>query len=188
MANFALYTQYSLGLTDQTTSYVMTYAGVLLILVQAVGIGWMTKRFLERQIVYGGLILITITLFGLALVPNVFLLLAVLLPLALAGGTLNTVLNSLISKSVQSEEVGAAFGLATSAETLTWVIAPSMGGLLIDYLGGWSLGLSGGVITGILIAYTRRQLFAQNQSLPPQTGEETDVVADGLSSSGHRRF
>jgi DHA1 family tetracycline resistance protein-like MFS transporter len=173
MANFALYTQYSLGLTDQTTSYVMTYTGVLLILVQAIGIGWMTKRFPERQIMYGGLIIVSITLLGLALVPNLFLLIAVLFPLALAGGTLNTILNSLISKSVQSEEIGAAFGLTTSAETLTWVIAPSMGGLLIDYLGGWSLGLSGGAITGLLIVYTRRHLRAQDISLQPRTGGKT---------------
>ena len=179
MANFALYTRYRLGLTDQITSYVMTYAGILLILVQVVGIGWMTKRFLEKQIMFGGLVVITVALLGLALVPNVVLLFVVLLPLALAGGTLNTVLNSLISKSVYSEEVGGALGLATSAESLAWVLAPSMGGFLIDYLGGWSLGLIGGAITGLLIAYTWRQLVAQPDiSLPPRPGEGTDAEPD----------
>jgi DHA1 family tetracycline resistance protein-like MFS transporter len=142
----------------------------------------MTKRFLEKQIMFGGLVVISVALLGLALVPNVGLLLVVLLPLALAGGTLNTVLNSLISKSVYPEEVGGALGLATSAESLTWVLAPSMGGLLIDYLGGWSLGLVGAAITGLLVAYTWRQLVAQPvMSLPLRPSEGTD--ADTGSSS-----
>ena len=169
MANFALYTQHHLDLSDQATSYVMTYAGVLLILVQVVGIGWMTARFHEKRIMFGGLIVITAALFGLALVSNVTLLLLVLLPLALSGGMLNTVLNSLISKSVYPEEVGGALGLVTSVESLTWVLAPIVGGLLIDYLGGWSLGLAGGVTTGLLIVYVWRQLVAQpDRVLPPR--------------------
>jgi DHA1 family tetracycline resistance protein-like MFS transporter len=168
MANFALYTRYRLGLTDQITSYVMTYAGILLILVQAVGVGRMTKRFTEKQIVYGGLAVITAAFLGLAVAPNLVLLLVALFPLALAGGTLNTVINSLISKSVRTEQVGEALGLATSAESLTWVLAPSIGGFLIEHLGGWSLGLLGGAITGLLIAYTRQRLRAQPDGLPPR--------------------
>ncbi len=173
MASFALYTQYHLGLNDQVTSYVMTYAGILLILVQAVGIGWLTKRYQEEHIMLGGLLVITVALLGLALVPNLALLLIVLLPLALSGGALNTVLISLISKSVRPEEVGGALGLATSAESLTWVLAPTMGGLLIDYLGGWSLGLAGGMITSLLIAYTWRHLIAgPSRALPQRFNEE----------------
>jgi DHA1 family tetracycline resistance protein-like MFS transporter len=178
MANFALFTRYHLGLVDQITSYVMTYAGVLLILVQAVGIGWLTKRYQEKHIMLGGLVVITIALLGLALVTNVTLLLIVLLPLALSGGVLNTVLNSLISKSVYREEVGGALGLATSAESLTWVIAPTMGGLLIDYLGGWSLGLTGGTIAGMLVAFTWQHLIAKPaRPLPPRFDE--GMVSDG---------
>ena len=159
MANFALYTRYGLGLGDQATSYVMTYAGILLILVQAVGIGWVTRRFPENRIMVGGLVVLTLALLGLSLVPNAVLLLVVLLPLALSGGILNTVLNSLLSKSVDPQDVGGAMGLATSAESLTWVIAPIIGGFFIDYLGGWSLGLVGGIITAGLYAYSRRVLL-----------------------------
>jgi DHA1 family tetracycline resistance protein-like MFS transporter len=181
MANFALYTRYRIGLTDQITSYVMTYAGILLILVQAVGVGWMTKRFSERQITIGGLVLITAAFLGLAVAPNLIPLLVVLFPLALSGGTLNTVINSMISKSVRSDEVGAALGLATSAESLTWVLAPSIGGFLIEYLGGWSLGLLGGAITGLLIAYTRQHLAAQPEpALPRHLNQELEAETDRL--------
>ena len=167
MANFALYTRYHLGLTDQVTSYVMTYAGILLILVQAVGIGWVTQRFREQQIVPRGLVVVTVAFLGLAVAPNVALLLVVLLPVALVGGILNTIVNSLISKSVRSEEVGGALGLATSAESLTWVLAPFVGGFLIEYLGGWSLGLLGAAIAGLLTAYTWQNLGAGSDPSPP---------------------
>jgi len=53
-----------------------------------------------------------VALLAWGLVPNVPLLLVVLAPLALAGGTLNTVLNSLLTKSVAADEVGGTLGLS----------------------------------------------------------------------------
>ncbi|MEJ2208480.1 MAG: MFS transporter [Anaerolineae bacterium] len=44
-ANFALYTQYRLGLSDQSTSYILTYVGLLVVLVQGLAIGrWAACR------------------------------------------------------------------------------------------------------------------------------------------------
>jgi DHA1 family tetracycline resistance protein-like MFS transporter len=189
MANFALYTRYRLGLNDQTTSYVMTYAGILLILVQVAGIGWVTKRFSEKQILFGGLAVITVALLGLAIVPDLVQLLVVILPLALAGGLLNTIINSMISKSVNPEEVGGALGLATSAESLTWVIAPTVGGFLIDHLGGGSLGLIGGAITGLLLTYTWRQRVTKRR-IPgsPRPTKEGDQITGTLNRSEGKKI
>jgi MFS family permease len=168
-------------MNDQATSYVMTYAGILLILVQVAGIGWLTARFREKRIVSAGLVVITLALLGLTVVPNMGLLLVILAPLALAGGTLNTIINSLISKSVRADEVGGALGLATSAESLTWVIAPILGGALIDYVGSWSLGLVGAAITGSLIAYTQRRLLTQRD--PPRPPDPSEGTGTGSARS-----
>ncbi|MGC9336269.1 MAG: MFS transporter, partial [Anaerolineae bacterium] len=46
-ANFALYTQYRLGLSDQATSYILAYVGLLVVLVQGLAIGRLTARFDE---------------------------------------------------------------------------------------------------------------------------------------------
>lgn len=177
MANFALYTRYHLGLTDRTTSFAITYAGILLILVQVALIGWVTKRFPEKQILYRGLAIIAVTFFGMVLVQNLFLLLVALLPLALTGGVLNTIINSLISKSVSAEDVGGALGVATSAESLTWVIAPIIGGVLIANLGGWSLGLTSAAICGLLMIYGWQRPIVQSENAL-QSNEVQDSVPD----------
>jgi hypothetical protein len=54
-----------------------------------------------------------------------FILILPLLPLSLGGGTLNTVLNSAVTKTVSREETGCTLGISTYLENLTRVIFPS---------------------------------------------------------------
>jgi len=167
MANFALFTQDYLELSDQATSYVLTYAGVLLILVQAVGIRWLTRRFTEWTIVSRGAIIVAGSLFGLGLASGVSSLMAILFPLAISGGVLNTIINSLISKSVDREKVGGALGLATSMESLSWIIAPMIGGVLIDFFGGVTFAVVSGVTASLMIPYVH---FIVSKSKHDKTG------------------
>ena len=153
MANFALFTQAFLELSDQVTSYVLTYAGVLLILVQALGIRWLTGRFNEWTILTRGVIIVAGSLFGLGLASGVPSLMVILFPLATSGGVLNTIINSLISKSVDREKVGGALGLATSMESLSWIITPIIGGVLIDFFGGKTFAIVSGVTASLMIPY-----------------------------------
>jgi DHA1 family tetracycline resistance protein-like MFS transporter len=172
-ANFALYTQYRLGLTDQATSYILTYVGFLVVMVQGVAIGRLTVRFTDERLIFGAAILMVPSLLAWAFVANVPLLLVVLAPLALAGGVLNTVVTSAITKSVYPEEIGGALGFSASLESLTRVIAPAMGGYLIEMLGPSSLGLLGGLIMAWLVTFVWRRLIANPGPLLPRQGEAT---------------
>ena len=49
-----------------------------------------------------------------------------------------TVISSTLTKSVNPEEVGGTLGLSASLESLTPVIAPSLGGYLLGRLGTWA--------------------------------------------------
>jgi DHA1 family tetracycline resistance protein-like MFS transporter len=167
-ANFALYTQYRLGLSDQSTSYILTYVGLLVVLVQGLAIGRLTKRFEESRLVLGAALLMAPSLLAWAAVGSVPLLLLVLAPLALGGGVLNTVISSLITKSVQGDEVGGALGLSSSLESLTRVLAPALGGVLIQWLGAWSLGVVAGVLMIWLSVFIWRRLLANPQPPLPQ--------------------
>jgi DHA1 family tetracycline resistance protein-like MFS transporter len=158
--NFGLYAQYRLGLSDQSTSYVLTYVGVLVVLVQGVAVGWLTDRFEDMRIILGGSILLGLALLAWAFVPGLILMLIVLAPLATAGGTLNTVTNSAITKSVYSEEVGGALGISTALDSLTRVIAPGIGGFLIGQLGAWTLGLLGAMMMIWTVSYVWRHFFS----------------------------
>ena len=174
-ANFALYTQYRLELSDQATSYILTYVGLLVVLVQGLAIGRLTKRFSEHRLVLGAAILMAPSLLAWAVVPNVPLLLVVLAPLALGGGVLNTVVSSLITKSVYPNEVGGALGLSSSLEALTRVLAPALGGVLIQQLGASSLGVVAGVLMIWLATFVWRRLVVHPD--PPLSRRSDEMTA-----------
>jgi hypothetical protein len=96
--------------------------------------------------------------------------------LSFAAGILNTVINSAITKSVYAEEVGGALGISASIESLTRVIGPTAGGVLLDYLGTWAPGVAGAIILAWLTAFVWRRLIANPD--PPLPGRGTDRVVD----------
>ncbi|MCA9963587.1 MAG: MFS transporter [Anaerolineales bacterium] len=156
---FPLYALNRLGLEAAQTAYVLTYVGVLVVLVQGVFIGRLTARYDERRLLFYSTVLMTISLLGWAFAPSLLVLLVVLIPLALAGGIFNTVINSALTKAVTREEVGGMLGLSAALESLTRVIAPSSGGVLIQLLGTAAPGVVGAIITAVLIPYTWRTLM-----------------------------
>jgi DHA1 family tetracycline resistance protein-like MFS transporter len=170
-ANFALYTQYRLELSDQTTSYILTYVGFLAVLVQGLAIGRLTKRFDEKRLVFAAALLMAPSLLAWGVVSSVPLLLVILAPLALGGGVMNTVVSSLITKSVYSDEVGGALGLSSSLESLTRVLAPALGGLLIQRLGAPSLGIVAGVLMVWLATFIWRRLIVDPDPPLPDRAE-----------------
>jgi DHA1 family tetracycline resistance protein-like MFS transporter len=174
-SNFALYTLNRLGLSDQSTSYILTYVGLLSVLVQGFAIGRLAERFEEQHLIFAGSGLMAVALLAWAFVPNVPLLLLVLAPLALAGGTLNTVSNSAVTKSVYPEEVGGAMGLSASLDSLTRVIAPIIGGFLLGNLGAWALGVAGAAIMVWVTIYVWRRLVVNPD--PPLSDRTADGVA-----------
>jgi len=154
---FSLYAQYKLGLNSQTTGYVLAYVGVLSVLVQGVGIRLVTKRFRENAIIITALWLMVFGLAGWAVTPNLPVMLVVILPLSLGGGTLNTVINSAVTKAVSRDEIGGTLGISASLVSLTRVIAPTVGGFLLGGLGAWAPGLVSALLMlwAVWFAYRR---------------------------------
>jgi DHA1 family tetracycline resistance protein-like MFS transporter len=165
---FPLFALYRLDLDAKQTGFVLAYVGVLAALVQGAAIGVLTKKVSEKRLIFSSTIIMALSLLAWAFTPNVPVLLIVLLPTAFAGGVLNTVLNSALTKAVYPEEIGGTLGLSTSLESLTRVVAPSMGGYLLGSLGTWSPGLFGAVIMGWVVSFTYRRLI-QNPDPPLPT-------------------
>lgn len=156
---FALYAQMKLGLTAQTTGFVLAYVGVLSVLVQGFAIGKLTARFTDKQLIFSGSIIMALSLLAWALAPNLIVLLVIMAPMSFAGGTLNTVLSSAMTKAVYPEEIGGTLGFAASVESLTRVIAPSAGGFLLEVLGTWAPGIFGALIMAWVVSFVYRRLI-----------------------------
>ena len=165
---FALYAQYKLGLTPDKTGYILAYVGILSVITQGGLIGPLTKKFRENWLIITGLWLMAFSLLAWAFVPNLIVLLLVMLPMALSGGVLGTVLQSAITKAVQPEEIGGMLGIAGSLEAITRVIAPTVGGYLLGNLGTWAPGIFSAFLMSwaVWFAY-RRIILAGKKSVPP---------------------
>jgi DHA1 family tetracycline resistance protein-like MFS transporter len=174
-ANFALFTRYRFGLSDQTTSYILTYVGVLVVMVQGFIVGRLTDLFSEKRIIVAGVSVLAVALLGWALVPSVTLMLVVLAFLPLSGGTLNTVTNSALTKAVRKEDVGGTLGLSTSLDSLTQILAPIIGGFLIGELGPWAVGATGALIMAGVVFYAWRCLVADATQCWDEREEDVKV-------------
>jgi DHA1 family tetracycline resistance protein-like MFS transporter len=165
---FALYAQYRLDLDARATGFILTYVGVLSVIVQGFAVGKLSARFEEKYLILVSTIIMSASLLGWALTPNVVTLLIIMAPLAFAGGILNTVINSALTKVVYPEEVGGTLGLAASLESLTRVIAPSIGGVLLGQIGTWAPGVLASLLMLWATSFVWRRLFANPDPPLPQ--------------------
>lgn len=156
---FALYAlrRFNLGATE--TGFILTYVGVLAVVVQAGIVGRLSQRFRDDQLIVVSAALMALSLLGWSLTPSVTVLLIVLAPTAFAGGILNTVLSSALTKAVQPQEIGGILGLSASIESATRVIAPTLGGILLEYLGSWSPGAFGALLMLGVFIYVWISIF-----------------------------
>ena len=169
---FALYAQYRLGLDATQTGYLLAYVGLLVVLVQGVAIGRLAKRFPESRLILVSVAVLAVTLLAWAVTPSVLVLLIVLAPLSFASGVLNTVINSAITKSVYPEEIGGALGVSASIESLTRVVGPVAGGILLDYLGPWAPGVAGAIVMAWLVTFVWQRIILNPDPPLPKRGAE----------------
>lgn len=156
---FSLYALRRFNLEAQQTGYILTYVGFLSVIVQGGLVGKLSERFRDDHLIITSVGIMGLSLLGWAFVPSVTMLLVVLAPIAFSGGVLNTVISSALTKAVQPQEIGGILGLAASIESLTRVIAPTLGGILLERLGAWSPGVFSAIVLAGLFVYIWFAIF-----------------------------
>ncbi len=169
---FALYALAKFNLTARDTGFVLTYVGVLSVIVQGFLVGRLTSRFREDLLITASVMLMAVSLLGWALAPSLIWLYVIMTPTALSGGLLNTLLSSTLTKAVAPQEVGGILGLSTAVESSTRIIAPLLGGVLLQQIGTWAPGAFGAVVmVGVSIfvfitIYNHPIVFTLKQNKP----------------------
>jgi len=149
---FSLYALTKFNLSAAQTGYILTYVGILAVITQGFLVGRITNKFREDTLIVSCVALMAISMMGWALATSVPVLLIILAPISLAGGILNTLLSSTLTKAVSPQEIGGILGLSTSIESSTRIIAPILGGAFLQQLGTWAPGAFGAVVmTGLFI-------------------------------------
>lgn len=143
---FGLYALAKFNLTARETGFVLTYVGVLSVIMQGFLVGRLTSRYREDLLISISVVLMGFALLGWAFAPSVFWLYITTTPIALAGGLLNTLLSSTLTKAVAPQEIGGILGLSSAVESSTRIIAPILGGVLLQQVGTWAPGVFGALV------------------------------------------
>ncbi len=143
---FSLYALTKFNLTARDTGFVLTYVGVLSVIVQGFLVGRLTSQFREDLLITVCVVLMGISLLGWALAPSLLWIYIIMTPTALSGGLLNTLLSSTLTKAVAPQEIGGILGISAAVESATRVIAPILGSVLLQQIGTWAPGVFGTII------------------------------------------
>ena len=143
---FSLYALAKFNLSARDTGFVLTYVGVLSVIVQGFLVGRLTSQFREDILITASVVLMGFSLLGWALAPSVLWLYIIMTPTALSGGLLNTLLSSTLTKAVAPQEIGGILGLSAAVESSTRIIAPLLGGVLLQQIGAWAPGAFGAIV------------------------------------------
>ncbi|HLK21495.1 MAG TPA: MFS transporter [Bryobacteraceae bacterium] len=121
--------------------YVYAYLGLLGVIFQGGLIGKLVKVFGETNLVRAGFFFAMVGLIALGFTYGVPLLLIVSAVASGGMGAIRPALTSLITQNASRSEQGVVLGLTQSLNSIAAIIAPALGGLLIDHslLAAWAL-------------------------------------------------
>ncbi|WP_286752113.1 MULTISPECIES: TCR/Tet family MFS transporter [Sphingobacterium] len=124
-SNWHFFTMYKFDWSERIVGMSLGVLGLLLGLVQGVLIRWTTPKLGEQKSIYYGLIFYALGLFLFSFAAEGWMMMLFLIPYSL-GGICGPSLQSMISKSIPSNQQGELQGALTSLVSATSVIGPPM--------------------------------------------------------------
>lgn len=165
---FSLFALEALGLSARLRSFLLAYIGVVVAFMQGVAIGPLSRRIGEQRLTVIAQAVLAVSLLLFAFAPSLRYVVVVLLPLAATAGLIQPLLRSILSQTVDAAETGSLFGVATSFDSLSRIIAPTLGGVLIGQVGTWAPGTIGAILVGAvaIVSVFRFQPFVRSTKQP----------------------
>uniref|UniRef100_A0A8B9ZAJ4 Solute carrier family 22 member 18 n=1 Tax=Buteo japonicus TaxID=224669 RepID=A0A8B9ZAJ4_9AVES len=128
------------GLEAVESGYLMSYFGVLQMVVQGLVTGKLTNHCTERTLLRLSVFIFAGVGLGMALMRTVWHYCIVAVPMVFAFGTLGTITDSILTKAVPSSDTGTMLGICASVQPLTQTVGPTIGGVLYKHFGVSSFG------------------------------------------------
>lgn len=144
---FALWAITSLGFKPSQTGIFLGYLGISSAIIQGGFMGRLTRRFSDDTLLMTAILVSGVGIGVWGFTTSIPMLIAIIPPLAFGLAVGQTTMTSMLSKSVGRDEVGSVLGIQTSIMSLTRVIAPIIGGFLLERATVWAPGLLAGVLT-----------------------------------------
>ncbi|XP_050809665.1 solute carrier family 22 member 18 isoform X1 [Gopherus flavomarginatus] len=160
---FSIISMNFFGLEAAQTGYLMSYFGVLQMVVQGLVIGRLTSRFTERTLIMLSVLAFSGVGLAMALMTNVFHYCIIALPMVFALCTMGIITDSILTKSVPPSDTGAMLGICASVPPLTRTVGPTLGGILYKMFGVSAFGYLQLVVNISLFLYIFKNRVPQNE-------------------------
>jgi MFS family permease len=134
-SNFPLYSQERFGWNASQNGLFFAFVGVCAVITQGVLVGKLAPRLGERRLAGWGLVMLTVTLVGVALASQAWQLFPLVGLAALGSGLSIPSLSSLISQTAPLTRQGRVLGGMQSLLSLAAIIGPALAGLSFEGLG-----------------------------------------------------
>lgn len=148
---FPLFTQRNFGWNARQNGYIFTYVGVIIVVMQGGLVRQLVKYWGERNLMFGGLILLGIGLVMLIWSTNLSLLLIAVGILSLGDGAVTPTSSALLSLIVPQGEQGEILGFAQGIGGLGRTIGPLIAGALFSLGSGIPFLVGGGFAVSAII-------------------------------------
>jgi multidrug resistance protein len=160
-----------LGFGPEQVGYTWAFAGLLGICLQGPALGRLVKRFGERALNRSGFVGYAVGYAILAFCHSIPML-ALATMVTSIGGLVRPTLTSLITQATPREEQGVVLGLTQSLNSVALIVAPPLGGFLIEHgwLTAWGLTASAVAVIGLMLASNSPDELPVN-SLPVSSGQ-----------------
>jgi len=156
--SFGFYNKGRLHLDARTSSYLLTLFGIVYSIVQGRIRSFVTRMSNEERLLQLSFISLAPIYFLSGITTTIFHHILVLVPLGIASGVSQTLITTRVSKEVERTELGSALGISAALGSLTRIVAPTTGGLLLDYVGLSAPAIACGIICGFLATVMRPKL------------------------------
>ncbi|NXY34187.1 S22AI protein, partial [Pomatorhinus ruficollis] len=140
MIMFSIISMDFFGLEAVESGYLMSYIGVLQMVVQGLVVGKLSHHCTEMTLLRLSVFVFAGVGLGMALMRTVWHYCIIAVPLVFAFSTLATITDSILTKAVPSSDTGAMLGICASVQPLTRTVGPTIGGVLYKQFGVSSFG------------------------------------------------
>ncbi|NWV53650.1 S22AI protein, partial [Daphoenositta chrysoptera] len=140
MIMFSIISMDFFGLEAVESGYLMSYIGVLQMVVQGLVVGKLASHCTEMTLLRLSVFVFAGVGLGMALMRTVWHYCIIVVPLVFAFSMLATITDSILTKAVPSSDTGAMLGICASVQPLTRTVGPTIGGVLYKQFGVSSFG------------------------------------------------
>nr|XP_031360922.1 solute carrier family 22 member 18 [Lonchura striata domestica] len=140
MIMFSIISMDFFGLEAVESGYLMSYFGVLQMVVQGLLVEKLASHCSEMTLLRLSIFVFASVGLGMALMRTVWHYCIIAVPMVFAFNTLATITDSMLTKAVPSSSTGAMLGICASVQPLTRTVGPTIGGVLYKQFGVSSFG------------------------------------------------